>query len=95
MAAKPPRSVTVGGVKIPVKIDPEMEAWGSYDGDAPLITLSSKVLKSHKLMFDTLRHEMTHAAFHVSGIAYLKRFDEEAVVRCVETILLPALDRLK
>jgi hypothetical protein len=42
----------------------------------------------------TLRHEMIHAALAISGISYLKKYEEEPIVRAIENLFFPAWDRL-
>jgi len=35
---------------------------------------------------------MLHAALDVSGLTYIKTFEEEAIVRCIDNIFHPAWD---
>ena len=50
-------------------------------------TLSQKVAK------ETVRHEMIHAALALSGLDHLEGFEEEAIVKCMDTIFFPAWER--
>jgi hypothetical protein len=45
-------------------------------------------------MQQTLRHEMLHAALSLSGIAYIDKLPEEAIVRAMDTIFWPSYDAL-
>ena len=89
-----PRSVSVGGHKLTIKIVPDMEDWGQYEHDNGVILLSSKTTADPKLLVETLRHEMLHAALSISGVAFAKTMDEESVVRALESIFFPAYERL-
>jgi len=66
-----------------------MQDWGRCDIDKKEITLSTRCLKDTKDYSSTLIHEVTHMVFEMSGIAYMKKNDEEAYVRCVESLLIP------
>jgi hypothetical protein len=66
-----------------------MEDWGMCDIDQKKITLSTRCLKDFKDHRATLIHEVTHMVFEMSGLAYMKKNDEEAYVRCVESLLIP------
>jgi len=72
MPSKPPKSITIGGRVIAIRVDPEMEHWGEYRADAAEIVLSSKTLLKASSLRETLRHEMLHAALDISGLSYLK-----------------------
>lgn len=67
----------------------EMKNWGECDIDNKIITLSNDCLKNKKVHFETLFHEVTHLILEMSGIAYMKRNDEEAYVRCIESLIIP------
>lgn len=41
----------------------------------------------------TLRHELMHAALSISGIAYIDRLPEEAIVRCFDNLFFPAYEK--
>lgn len=88
-----PKTVTIGGQSVKLKVA-EMDDWGSYEHDARTITLSSDCLRKRSDLISTLRHEMVHAALHISGVSFLERYDEEAIVRCFDQIFQPAWDRV-
>jgi Zn-dependent peptidase ImmA (M78 family) len=63
--------------------------------DERKITLNTTCLAKASIMRETLRHEMLHAALHVSGVSFLERYEEETVVRAIENIYFPAWDGIK
>lgn len=91
MPAKVPKQVTIGGRVITVVVE-DIEDWGQYRPDDRVIALSRKAVSKSSSLRETLRHEMLHAAFDISGVSYLKSFEEEAIVRCVDHIFHPAWD---
>lgn len=95
MPATPPTEIHIGGRIITVRIDPKLEAWGEYHADDGEIVLASRTLAKQSTLRETLRHEMLHAALDISGLSYLERFEEEAVVRCIENIFHPAWDKVR
>jgi hypothetical protein len=38
---------------------------------------------------------MGHAALDMGGISHLKNYEEEAIIRCFDTIFHPAWDRVR
>ena len=92
MPATPPKEIQIGGRTITIRIDPKLEAWGEYHGDDAEIVLASRTLDKQSTLRETLRHEMLHAALDISGLSYLERFEEEAVVRCVSNLFFDAWD---
>ena len=86
-----PDHVIIGGKRIEVIEDPDLVEYGTFDPDEWTIRIgpSEKVDR-----LETLRHEMIHACFAVAGISHLRRFEEEAVVRCLDNLLFPALEQL-
>jgi Zn-dependent peptidase ImmA (M78 family) len=95
---KLPKSIHIAGV--PVKIIQEDLSdednlskgyYGYYSDERRVIvieqTLSPKVAKA------TMRHEMLHASLALSGLNRLERFEEEAIVRCMDSIFFPAWER--
>ena len=95
MTANPPTEITIGGRTIAIRIDPNLEAWGEYHADDAEIVLSSRTLTKQSSLRETLRHEMMHAALDITGLSYLERFEEEAVVRCIENIFHPAWEKVR
>jgi hypothetical protein len=95
MPANPPTEINIGGRTIAIRIDPKLEAWGEYHGDDAEIVLAARTLAKQSSLRETLRHEMLHAALDISGLSYLERFEEEAVVRCIENIFHPAWEKVR
>jgi len=89
-----PSYVHIGGRIINVRIDPKLEAWGEYHGDDAEIVLASRTLDKQSTLRETLRHEMLHAALDICGLSYLERYEEEAVVRCIENVFHPAWEKV-
>jgi len=87
-----PNHVTIGGKRIEVIEDLDLAEYGTFSSDEWIIRLGPSA-KINPL--ETLRHEMIHACFAVAGLSHLKRFEEEAVVRCLDNLLFPALESLK
>ena len=87
-----PKKVSIGGKIIQVTIDSAMESWGEYHADKGEIRLAARCLTNRKALSETLRHEILHAALDISGLSYIKNFEEEALVRCIDTIFFPAWD---
>lgn len=86
-----PDHVIIGGKRIEVIEDPELSDYGSFNADEWTIRIGpSERMDRH----ETLRHEMIHAAFAVAGLSHLRKFEEEAIVRCLDNLLFPALEQL-
>jgi hypothetical protein len=90
---KIPRSVTIGGKVVKIRVVEGFEDWGEYDYDAQTITLSARCVAS-KEFIPTLRHEMTHAALWIGGVAFSEGMEEEALLRCLDTVFWPAWERV-
>ena len=83
--------VSLLGQTIEIVYCDSMEDWGRCDIDRKTITLSSRCLKNTNDHSSTLIHEVTHMIFEMSGVAYMEHNDEEAYVRCIESLLIPWL----
>ncbi len=81
-------SINVIGQKIKIEYS-EIENWGECDIDRKTIILSVKCLKDKDFHWETLVHEVIHMIFELSGVAYMEANDEEAYVRCVESLVVP------
>jgi len=95
MPAKLPKSVTIGGRLIAIRIDPELDSWGEYHADDKEIVLATKTLSKASSLRETLRHEILHASLDIAGLSYLKNFEEEAIVRCIDSIFHPAWEAVR
>ena len=83
--------ISLLGQSIEIVYCDSMDDWGHCNIDKKRITLSSRCLKNQKDHNSTLLHEVTHMIFEMSGVAYMEVNDEEAYVRCVESLLIPWL----
>lgn len=95
MPAKHPKQVTIGGRVIAIRVDPELDSWGEYHADDREIVLSAKSLAKTSSLRETLRHEMLHAALDIAGLSYLKNFEEESLVRCIDNLFHPAWEAVR
>ena len=95
MTAKIPQSVEIGGRVITIRIDAELDSWGEYHSDLRQIVLAYKSTLSDALLVETLRHEMVHAALDIGGISHLKNYEEESIVRCLDSIFHPAWETVR
>ena len=88
-----PKSVMIGGQRVSISVEENLAEYGQFCLDNLKITLRKADLQTMEL---TLRHEMIHAAFAISGLSYSKSFDdiEESVVRCLENTFFPAWTKL-
>ena len=89
-----PKSIQIGGLKVKIVIAENIEEYGNFSLDDLTITLRNGDIK---VMLDTLRHEMMHAAFAIGGIGHCKPFEEveEGVVRCLDHIFFPAWSKIQ
>lgn len=95
MTRKIPKEVKIGGWIIAIKIKHDLDAWGEYHSDLKEIHLSHKALIKRQTMIETLRHELLHAALDVCGLTFLKNYEEESIVRCIDNVFFPAWDNLR
>lgn len=93
---KIPTHCYIGGIKFRIIVAP---IDGGYFGrmvfDEKKILISTLCLTKASLIRETLRHEVLHAALHVSGVSFLERYDEEAIVRAIEHIFFPAWSKIR
>ena len=92
---KPPQNVTIGGIKFQIVVSAiENGDYGRMNFDERKIILNTTCLVKASLMHETLRHEMLHAALHISGVSFSERYDEENIVRAIEHIFVPAWEKM-
>ena len=86
-----PRSVTIGGQKIKVKLQEFKDyhgfTYGQYFHDDKTIQINPDLCDQVKI--ETLRHEMMEASLLISGVGFSDSYEQEAVVRCMEEIFFP------
>lgn len=68
--------------------------YGRMYFDERKIVISTACLSKSSVLIDTLRHEVLHAALHISGVSFLERYEEETLVRAIETIFFPSWNAL-
>ena len=84
--------IFIGGLRFEI-VREHIHEYGLMRFDEREIVISSTVADVD-VYITTLRHEMIHAALAISGISYLKKYEEEPIVRAIENIFFPAWDRL-
>ncbi len=90
---KIPNSIQIGGHKIDVCFA-QIDNLGEYHAEHKRIKINASIATDDRAVFETLRHEMIHCAFDISGIAFCETFEEEALVRCLDNIFFPAYEKL-
>ena len=93
-ARRRPFQVTVGGQTLRVEWA-DIADYGMYLHDEKKIVLSVKLQDDADGLVSTLRHEMLHAAFAISGHSFgWTSEQEEQVVRCLDGIFFPAWEKV-
>ena len=84
-----PATIKVGDIEFKIVLK-KMKDYGDMDIDKRTIHIRQGLTKEES--FDTLMHEVTHAALAISGISNILDDDnvEEAVVRVADYIVFPA-----
>ena len=91
-----PSSLPIAGQKIKIEIkDTDGDLFGCFYFDRKAIVIDSKVAKSPKLFWETMRHEVFEACLLISGVGWGDVYQSEQVVRCADELLYPAMKRLK
>lgn len=88
-----PQSVMIAGHRIAIKKQQLDDCYGQYRHDERLILLN-KEIKGRELEI-TLRHEMVEASLLLSGVGWCDRYEQEAVVRCMDEVFFPAWERIQ
>ena len=88
---KLPKTITIGCTKIKIVIKDGFEDYGQFDSEKMIISLRKSDFDP---MFETLRHEITHASLFIGGISFMEKYDEEVVVRCLENLFWPCWNKL-
>jgi len=92
---KVPTHCYIGGIKFRIIVAPiDGGDFGRMQFDEKKILINTICLAKASLLRETLRHEMLHAALSVSGVAFMERYDEEAIVRAVDHIFNPSWDKM-
>jgi hypothetical protein len=90
-----PRKISIGGIAFKVRfVKFDDDDYGKMDFDQRLILLNQAMKNNLPMTIETLRHEMIHAALSVGGVSFAVEYDEEVIVRCLDSIFFPAWDKL-
>jgi len=96
MKRKLPSSIMIGGIRFAIVCQKIDEGdYGRMIFDERRIVINTTCLAKASLLRETLRHEILHAALHVSGVSFLERYDEEALVRAMENIFFTSWSNLE
>ena len=91
-----PKTVTIAGKRIRLIVEEfkgaDSDTFGEYFHDDKLIQINAGLTDEESLT--TLRHEMMEASLFISGLAWTERFEQEAIVRCMEEIFFPAWETI-
>jgi len=91
-----PKTVTIAGKRIKLIVEEfkgaDSDTFGEYFHDDKLIQINAGLSDEESLT--TLRHEMMEASLFISGLAWTERFEQEAIVRCMEEIFFPAWETI-
>ena len=91
-----PKTVTIAGRRIKLVVEEfkgiDSDTFGEYFHDDKLIQNNTGL--DDKVALETLRHEMMEAALLISGVGFSERYEQEAVVRCMEEIFFPAWETI-
>jgi hypothetical protein len=82
------RSLKVLGRRIRVRYV-EIDEWGLCDNDQLMIFISLKCIDDPNQHWLTIIHEVTHMILRMTGLAFMERQEEEAIVRCIENLIIP------
>ena len=91
-----PKTVSIAGRRIRLVVKSfkgaDSDTFGEYFHDEKLIQINTGLTDEVALV--TLRHEMMEASLFLSGLAWAERYEQEAIVRCMEEIFFPAWETL-
>ena len=90
---KLPSSVKIAGQRVKIKVGKLEDAYGQYEHDNRVIWIYNAI-KDERVIITTLRHEILEASLLISGVGWLEKYDQEAIVRCVDEIFWPAWESL-
>jgi hypothetical protein len=91
---KIPRSVKIAGQSVKIKKGKLENAYGQYEHDNRTIWISNEIKEEREIII-TLRHEILEASLLISGVGWMEKYEQEAVVRCVDEIFWVAWESLK
>lgn len=87
-----PKTVSIAGRRIRLVVKPFKEVdvytFGEYFHEDKVIQINTGLDSNTAL--ETLRHEVMEASLLLSGVGFSERYEQEAVVRCMDEIFFPA-----
>ena len=91
-----PNSIQIAGQKIKIRVkDTDGELYGQFHFEKKTIDIDIRVAKSPKLFLETMRHEIFECCLLFSGVGWGEVYQSEQVVRCMDELCYPAIQRLK
>jgi hypothetical protein len=89
-----PKTIRVAGqtVKIKLRDLSDESCYGFYSHSRKMIFVHNDLDEYNTLT--TLRHELMEASLCISGVGFCEKFEQEAVVRCMDEVFFPAYERL-
>jgi hypothetical protein len=92
---KIPKKINIGGLAFKVRfVKFDCDDYGRMDFDQRLILVNHSIKHNMPMVVETIRHEMVHASLAVGGVSFSVDYDEEVIVRCLDSIFFPAWDKL-
>ena len=88
------KSIIIGGHQIRIKWADLDNMYGCYDEEKRTIYLDNEIKNDPDETRATLRHEMQEASLFISGVAWMEKYDQEAVIRAMDNIFWPAWERI-
>ncbi len=86
----------IGGIRFAIVVEKLDDGdYGRMLFDERKILISPTVTAKAKTLHETLRHEVFHASMYVSGMAYLEKYEDEAITRAADHIFFPAWSKLE
>ena len=89
-----PKIVSIAGRRIRLVVKPFKDSdaytFGEYFHEDKVIQINTGLDDNTAL--ETLRHEVMEASLLLSGVGVSERYEQEAVVRCMDEIFFPAWD---
>lgn len=91
-----PASIQIAGQEIKINVrDFDGELFGQFRFEAKTIDVDSKAATDKKVFMETMRHEIFEACLLLGGVGWCEKMETEAVVRCADELVYPAVQRLE
>ncbi len=91
---KIPKTITIAGVRLKIvrRNLTDAECYGHWHEDKRQITLCSTIKGT--VLRDTLRHELLHATWSLSGVGHAEGFPDEPATRAMDVLFLPKWEKM-